>query len=359
MENQCLSGDIRKRHGRTTERTLLEIIRIRSIFLSLTFALIFVQMAIGEEKVPSRPFHLKVVSLPHLSFAPFYIAEEEGFFKEQGLQVEFVRMDVAVQAVPALIRGDLHVMGETTIFPNYLNAIARGAKLRIVADKGYLSSTGCTYSAIVARRLLVEEGKLSTLSQFKGRRFDTGQAAIPFYFLEKLLSQAGFTTADMEAVVLPGLARFEAMERGAIDIMHATEPWLTQIQQAGYAVIWKPVQEFIPNFQHAVLLFGPTLLVEKPDIGKRFMVAYLKAVRQFNQGKTDRNLEIVSKHTGLDQGILKRCCWPAFQPNGQINVQSLVDYQSWAIRKGLLDREVLPDQFWDPSFVEYATRVLK
>jgi len=359
MEDQCLSGDIRKKHRKTTERTLLEIVTIRSIFLSLTFALIFVQTAIGEEKVPSRPFHLRVVSLPHLSFAPFYIAEEEGFFKEQGLQVEFVKMDTAVQAIPALIRGDLHVMAET-IFPNYLNAISRGAKLRIVADKGHLSSTGCTYAAIVARRLLVEEGKLSTLSQLKGRRVAAGQAsAIPMYYLEKLLSQVGLTTADMETVILPALSRFEAMERGAVDIMNATEPWLTQMQQAGYAVIWKPVQEFIPNFQHAVLLFGPTLLAERADIGKRFMVAYLKAVRQFNLGKTGRNLEIVSKHTGLDHGILKKCCWPAFQPNGQINVQSLVNYQSWAIRKGFLDREVPPDQFWDPSFVEYATRVLK
>ena len=136
-------------------------------------------------------------------------------------------------------------------------------------------------------------------------------------------------------------------------------PWLTQMQQAGYAVIWKPVQEFIPNFQHAVLLFGPTLLAERTDIGKRFMVAYLKAVRQFNLGKTGRNLEIVSKHTGLDQSVLKKCCWPAFQPNGQINVQSLVDYQSWAIRKGLLDREVPPDQFWDPSFVEIRDEGVK
>ena len=169
--------------GERTEKTLLEIIRIRSIFLCLTFALIFVHMAIGEEKAPSRPFHLRVVSLPHLSFAPFYIAEEEGFFKEQGLQVEFVKMDAAVQAVPALIRGDLHVMAET-IFPNYLNAIARGAKLRIVADKGHLSSTGCTYAAIVARRLLVEEGKLSTLSQLKGRRV----AACPGFCNSNVLS---------------------------------------------------------------------------------------------------------------------------------------------------------------------------
>ena len=88
------------------------------------------------------------------------------------------------------------------------------------------------------------------------------------------------------------------------------------------------------------------------------MVAYLKAVRQYNQGKTERNLEIMSKHTGLDKELLKKACWSSFRDNGQINIKSVVDFQRWALNKDFLDKVAQPNQFWDPSFIEYANKVL-
>jgi len=88
------------------------------------------------------------------------------------------------------------------------------------------------------------------------------------------------------------------------------------------------------------------------------MVAFLKAVRQYNQGKTKRNLEIVGKYTGLDRRLLEEVCWPAMRNDGQIHIESVMDYQAWAMKKGFLDKEVLPHQFWDPSFIEYANKVL-
>ena len=52
---------------------------------------------------------LKVVLLPYLAFAPFFIGEEEGYFAEQGLEVEFVKFAGAAQAMPLLAQGSLHV----------------------------------------------------------------------------------------------------------------------------------------------------------------------------------------------------------------------------------------------------------
>ena len=88
------------------------------------------------------------------------------------------------------------------------------------------------------------------------------------------------------------------------------------------------------------------------------MVAYLKGVQQYNQGKTERNLEILANHTELDREFLMKACWPAFRDDGKISVQSVLDFQSWAMDKGLLDNPVEETQFWDPSFVEYANEVL-
>jgi NitT/TauT family transport system substrate-binding protein len=89
------------------------------------------------------------------------------------------------------------------------------------------------------------------------------------------------------------------------------------------------------------------------------MVAYLKAVRQYNQGKTERNLEILAKHTRLDRDLLMQACWPSVRDDGQINIQSILEFQDWAVKKGFLDSPVKMDQFWDPGFIEHANRVME
>jgi NitT/TauT family transport system substrate-binding protein len=336
-------------------------IHLRKLALTLLLALgLFLQFSFShaKEQIQPKPIKLRTVHMPYIASSPLLIAEEEGYFTEQGLQIEYVRMPDAVVGLPALIKGDLDVIPDV-IYPSYLNAIARGAKIRIVADRGYLASTGCPSPAILVRRTLVEEGKLSRVSQLKGKRVAMTQgSSVLGYLMEKVLSQDNLTLTDIETVFLQMPARLDAFARGSIDVTLGSEPWVTQILQAGHAVIWKPVNQIVPDFQWAFLIYGPTLLENNPEAGKRFMIAYLKAVRQYNQGKTKRNLEIIAKHTGLDLELLQKCCWPTFRNDGQINIDSILDFQSWALKKGFLDKVILPDQFWDPSFVEHAHKVL-
>jgi len=336
-------------------------IHLRKLVLTLLLAsTLFLQVSFShaKEQVQSKPIKLRTLHMPYIAAAPFHIAEEEGYFTEQGLQVEFVKMADAVVGLPALIKGDLDVIPDV-FYPSYLNAIARGARIRIVADRGYLVSTGCASVAIMARRTLVEEGKLSRVSQLKGKRVAMTQgSSILGYILEKVLSQDSLTLTDVETVFLQMPARLDAFAKGSIDVTLGSEPWVTRMLQAGHSVIWMPINHIVPNFQWAFLIYGPTLLENNPEAGKRFMVAYLKAVRQYNQGKTKRNLEIIAKHTGLDRELLQKCCWRAFQNDGQINIDSILDCQSWALQKGFLDKVVSPNQFWDPSFIEHANKVL-
>lgn len=58
------------------------------------------------------------------------------------------------------------------------------------------------------------------------------------------------------------------------------------------------------------------------------MVAYLKAVRQFNRGKEARNLSIIAKHTGLETEQLLAMCWPILQGEGYLDLKSVLDYQA-------------------------------
>jgi NitT/TauT family transport system substrate-binding protein len=158
-------------------------------------------------------------------------------------------------------------------------------------------------------------------------------------------------------VDLPPPVQMQALEEGTIDVALMGEPFVTMAVGAGYGVIWMPLEQVVPDFQHAATLYGPGLL-DNPDAGNRFMVAYLKAVRQYNEGLTERNLELMAEFSGLDQALLEGICLPPIRDNGQINADTILDYQEWAVGQGYLDRVVEEDEFWDPAFVEYASQVL-
>lgn len=224
---------------------------------------------------------------------------------------------------------------------------------------GYMDAKGCVYLSLVVRKKLVESGKLNSLRDLKGQRIATNPMSAKAYFLEKLLNTGALTSNDIEIVDMTDAVMFDALKNETLDAAVMSEPWLTRILQTGHAVSWIPAPKVIPNFQYMFVLYGPTLLKKNPEAGRRLMIAFLKAIRQYNQGKTERNLKILVKHTGLDQDILRQACWLPAHHEGRVHVQSVLDFQAWALKKGLLDKEVPQNQFWDPSFIEYATKVLR
>jgi NitT/TauT family transport system substrate-binding protein len=326
------------------------------IFIAMSL-LILPDLSVGEEKQTLKPVTLKVVRFPFLSYGPIFIADEEGFFAEQEIQVEFLKMKEAT-ALQALALGDIDVWaGIFTI--GSLNAIVRGAEVRLVADKGHFASAGCPSFGLIARKDLLETGNSGDQQLLRGRRFDVLQGSFEEYFLDQLLSRAGLKPDEIEKLNVPPPAQMDALAKGRFDFTVASEPWVTRFIRSGKGLLWKRVQEIIPDFNYAFIRFGPSLLKKNPEVGRRFMVAYLKGVRQYNQGKTDRNLEIISKYTRLDQSLLSEACWPQISNDGQINPQSVLDFQDWAVAKGLQDSKIKIENFWEPHFVEYANQVLQ
>jgi len=300
---------------------------------------------------------LKVALLPFLSFAPFFIAIEEGYFAEQGLEIEFIRFKTDGEHLVPLSRGMIDVAGGV-VTAGFLNAVARGMNLQIVADKGHVDKGG-GYTGMLVRKDLWEKGELVTLTDLEGRKIALGMVGSSSqYNLELAFGSIGLKFEDVEIVYMGFPDMIEALKRGAIDAASMGEPLLTKAEELGAAVRFKPYQEVLPARQIGVVFFGPNLLEKRPDIGKKFMLAYLKAVRIYNQGKTSRNLEVIAKYTKLDQQVLKKCIWPSINSDGQVLMERIMDMQDWLYEKGFVDSKVKPEEMIDTSFIDWANKEL-
>lgn len=313
--------------------------------------------ALPVEAASSALTPIRAVVLPYITFAPFFIAKDEGYFEKEGLDVEFVRLVQPMAGVAEVAKGSID-MTQVGTRVGIFNAMGRGANLRIVADKGGFAGEKTATSGFLIRKELLDAKGKPDWERIKGRKVSVDPTSFWGFLFEKYLSRNGLKMSDFDIEDLPVTVLPGAFDQGNVAIAHVTEPWVTKITRGGKVVLLVADASLSPNAHFSGICFGPSLLEGNPEAGERFMVAYLKGVRQYNKGKTDRNIGIIARNTGLDSRSVAESAWPAIRNDGQMDISGFVEFQRWAKGKGYLDVVVPAEKLWDPRFVEQANRKL-
>jgi ABC-type nitrate/sulfonate/bicarbonate transport system substrate-binding protein len=295
------------------------------------------------------------VSQPQAKEPEMTTVKEEGYFAQQGINVELEKVQSTTAALPLVINGDIAVYGGT-LAPGLINSIAKGAHLHIVADKGRMAPGFCNSTALMVRRDLYDNGVVRNASDLKGRKImgSSEQA----YGVFRSLALGNLTSSDVEIVALDYPSGVVAFKNGAVDAGILVEPYITQALNIEAAVVLVPAQDYYPDYP-TPLYFGPAFLEKNPELGKRFMVAYLQGVKQYNEGKTGRNLEILQKYSQLDQDLLKQACWVPIAEDGLVIRQPVEEYMDWMYTNKKITQKLDEDQLFDMSYVTYANAVVR
>jgi len=301
------------------------------------------------DKSPAAPLtKVRMSFSKHLSWGPLMIAQAEGFFRDEGLEVEFVTQLRPEESLVALVTGDIDVR-PAPISAGFLSAIARQAPIRIVAGMANLGGS-CTYHGILLR-----PGYDSVGGKPHIRRMRTGTDGANRYITSRLLEKENVSIKDIESVRLPEAVFATALENGSLDAVVVTEPGLSRLKTRG-ATLWLSGQDVVPGFQWAVVEFGDRLLNRDRETGMRFIRAYLRGIAQYRQGKTDRNVAIIADGTQETPEHIRDVCWPDFNPEGRINWESIAVYQAWLKSESLMLKTVSREQAFDSAFVTAAVR---
>lgn len=323
--------------------------RTRWTFVAL-FAGLGTLTACGQARSTAGPVRIRVAMHRYLSYAPVLVAKEEGYFADQGLDVELLPFGRSEQVLAAMLSGDVDVWPGTST-PGLLRAIALGAPLRFVGDKGYLDPAGCTYVGLVLRKGLSPEQAGKAL-----RKLNRNREGSYAYVVSRMLASQGISDRGLEFSPLPAEIVPDALGDGIIDAAGTTEPYLSRAVAKGS--LWIRGQDILPGYQWGLVLFGPRLLSRDPSIGARFLAAYRRGVAQVNEGKTPRNLRVLSRATGMTEAELQQACWPSFREDGRIDLKWVLEYQEWARAVGALDTTAAPAALYDSSFVVASDRLL-
>ena len=288
-----------------------------------------------------------------IMYAPAVIAKEEGYFAEEGIDLELVNVD-ASSALLSMTSGALDVIG-TPVRSGLFNLIVRGVPFQIVADDEHFAAGPCASTAFTAPPGLAARVRTNGL---RGQRVATIKGGITEYMADRLLASQNLTRADVELVEYPPGEAATGELRVLEAVRFNFEPTITVQMEQGLIEIVAPAHEVAPGFQKNVIAFGERLLDENTDLGLRFMRAWLRGVRRYNEGKTERNVEIISGYTKLPTDLIRRVCWPHISNDGRIDPDAVQPLLDWMLEKGYLEAEVPLSTWWNPSFVDAANRDL-
>lgn len=295
--------------------------------------------------------HLRVGFTRHLTMSPLLIAEAEGYFEDEGLDVDLVPIESAAMGLPALLQGRLDVL-PGPVSTAFFNAIHRGGRVRVISDKGTYDATSCSHNGLVIS-IAATQGEDPPVIE----RLSTTSEHFLQFFVERALVANGYDPREIEMAHIPQAAEYDAIMAGRLDAAFVGEPWYTRVRERGGRVI-APSNELFDGYQYSVVLYGPSLLDRRPGVGERFAVALLRGLRAYDQGKTERNLDVLAAVMGYDRAELVDFCWPTMGSDGFIDLSSLMEFQAWAVERGDQDAIVPPEEFWEPRFVEHANQVL-
>jgi NitT/TauT family transport system substrate-binding protein len=303
---------------------------------------------------------VKVGMVKSISSVATLTAIDRGYFKQFGIKVETEDLDTSASSIALLAQNQLQIV-EGGISAGYFNALEKGLPVTIVMDR---------VSSPLGHQLLIRpdlKGQVTRLKDLKGKIVaSNGPGSVSTYEVGKMLETDGLKISDVDIKVLPFNQLAVAFANKAIDAAIVIPPFASQLTERGFAVNLAQPDDLIKPWPLtiAVAMINTDWAKPNRDLLRNYFTAYLSGVRDYCQayhGGSDR-AELIQRliRTGTEtrEEMLYKYPWPARDPNGRINVDSMLDMQAWYRTNKYGGAELPPERLADTSYAQYAAEKL-
>ncbi len=290
-----------------------------------------------------------------------YDADEKGYFKEAGIKVETEDLDTSANSIALLSQGQFDVI-EGGISAGYFNGLQKGLPITMVMSR---------VSTPTGHNLMLRPDRTSQITsvkQLKGKVIATnGTGSVSTYEIGKALETGGLTINDVDLKVLPFTQYALAFANKAIDAAEVIPPWTTQFVDDKIAAPFLNIDALVKPtpMTIAVVMINTDWAKKDPDLARRYFVAYLRGVRDYCQayhdGPNRKDFIAMLARTGAErrpQILNDQKAWPARDPDGKINIASMMDMQDWYVANKMSTAKFPATRVVDSTFADYAAKTL-
>ncbi len=252
---------------------------------------------------PETP-NITVGVLPIVGVAPVYLAEQNGFFKQEGLTVKFQQAQGDAALIPAMVGGDIQIA-----FSNYVSlflAKTRGIDLSVIAE-GVRAKPG--FSGV----FVMPNSPIKTPADLAGKKVavdtlnNVGDVAI-----SAVLSQQGVDPKTLKFVEVPLPDMGPTMQRGEVDAAWVEEPFTTSLKDTLKA---RAIIDPFSGPTDGLPVAGYAVTERFSDSNPRTVAAFLRALDKATAAANadpSKVVQLVPTYTGIKADAASKFTLPAY-----------------------------------------------
>lgn len=283
--------------------------------------------------------------LPNTGHTLYFLAQEKGYFKEAGLDVELFQFTNSGEGLNAVKAGKLDAGSFGTAAP--LVFISKGAEFTIFGGQ---MSEG---HALIAKPEKAEQFK--DLKNYKGKTLAVVRLATGDIVFRGALLEAGIdwrkdlTIHELESPA----AVLESVKKGSVDAGLVWIPYRKIAQNQGLVVV-KQSAELLPGHTCCRQVALTSKLKENTRDYIKFLTALIKAYK-FYRTHQDETLDVISKYVKVDKEIIRAETYGAhIHSSPDPNRESVIKFWEYMNNAGYINSNLPITQYINTGIYQTA-----
>ncbi len=282
---------------------------------------------------------IKIGYMPSDHHAALFIADAQGQFKKQGLEVELIQFNNGGDLMVAIASGDLDI-GYVGITPA-LSSISNGVPAKVVSS---VQSEG---SGIVVD----SSSDINSIADLKGKNIATpGESSIQYLLLLYALEKEGLSKDDLSISAMKVVSMMDALKTHNIDGMSVYEPFVTMPVEQGIGKEIASSHDILPGHPCCVIIAREDFINKKSGELDKILAIHENATNFINENP-DEAAALLPADIFEDPEVEKKAMSTITFTSGldDAYINKVLDFMKIEIDMGFLKEALTKNQIFSQS----------
>lgn len=293
---------------------------------------------------PRKGDSIRIGYQPNVIYLPVFVAQERGYFKDEGLNVALQEFKSADEMMLMLKTGNIHITGMSSLEVVARSEEANPGTLKLLTLEEFSPSD--SPDAIVVRK----DAGIKRFADLKGKTLGTWKGSTIRTYTKIILQSENIAVQNVTIVDLGKEELVQLLKLGKLDAAFTFEPSVTELTLSGQGEILErgPLSKRLLGQPKNIYPGGSAVLSDfakkNPKIVEKFQRAYQRAVDDIRKD-WQGSVKVLASYSTIDANIITNMShmnWVSASKGHVSSVQELLDlYTNHGITESKVDAQSL------------------